>query len=138
MTHNRIQLDRLPKGEASIERAVRKLRSMLESVVADQCGHVGVVHALAINSLCRHESIIRRWYRRQRDAELSFDQQISVDEIVSRELERRDAAYKRLGLPESSPSSSPKQSLTYAMAAATREAEAKGRHPSDVGRIGTQ
>lgn len=96
---------RLPLGRAhpvleSARKRVGKFRTLLERELEETGGTVGAREACYVHSACTHAMLIELWTRRLRSKmdELTTEQLINISSVISREVDRRDAAVEKLGL----------------------------------------
>ncbi|HUY32858.1 MAG TPA: hypothetical protein VMV69_08760 [Pirellulales bacterium] len=101
----RLALGTLPPSLARVERGVFAFRRLLEDATADTHGKIDLMHALAIQTACKHErhsALCLRWLR-EHEAKMTHEQRIKYSAEIAKASAERDRAIERLGLGERTP-----------------------------------
>jgi hypothetical protein len=91
---------KLPKGCQYIENRVNALRRIVETVLIEAKGEIGIVDAAAVNSILkweRHGLLAAHWLRKEAD-KLSASDRLKFSEAIAKASDNRDRNIRLLGL----------------------------------------
>ena len=124
---------KLPSGCSYILRLINKLRRQLETEVTEARGSINTADAAAINTMCRWEMRAMVSQRLMREPAVTVKQQAALLRDITSSTERRDAAYKRLGIDTSSEPQLQTMSQQDRFMGIMDDIQAtQGRHPCNV------